>query len=217
MSEVAYALRVYFLPVLVIGGSVLNMLSFAVMRRIRSSITSNYMATLGLVDSGVLVIGGVSLWMHTVDSNFSFPLLSTITCKLVPFALYTLADLSVFIIVIMTAERFYAVWRPLQASKRGKKRDFKMAMIASIFICAAINSHFVFTHSTRRAKVLEVKVDDPLGNPPNAASPQSQSQTQPLVLPRQQSLVAPTTLATSSYPFGSHDVFINSKPVEVEK
>lgn len=172
MSEVAYALRVYFLPVLVIGGSVLNMLSFAVMRRIRSSITSNYMATLGLVDSGVLIIGGVSLWMHTVDSSFSFPLLSTITCKLVPFALYTLADLSVFIIVIMTAERFYAVWRPLQASKRGKKRDFKMAMIASIVICAAINSHFVFTHSTRRAKVVEI-VDDTTTSLPTSPSPSS--------------------------------------------
>lgn len=164
MSEVAYYLRAYFLPVLIIGGSVLNMLSFAVMRRIRSSITSNYMATLGLVDSGVLIIGGVSLWMHTVESSFSFPLLSTMTCKLVPFALYTLADLSVFIIVIMTAERFYAVWRPLQASKRGKKRDFKMAMIASILICAAINSHFVFTHSTRRARVVDSENDAPFNN-----------------------------------------------------
>lgn len=152
MSEVAYVLRVYFLPVLIIGGAILNMLSFAVMRRIRSSITSNYMATLGLVDSGVLMIGGVSLWMHTVDSNFSFPLLSTITCKIVPFALYSLLDLSVFIIVIMTAERFYAVWRPLQANKRANKSEFKLAMICSIVVCAAINSHFVFTHSTMKAK-----------------------------------------------------------------
>lgn len=167
MSEVAYTLRVYFLPVLVIGGSILNMLSFAVMRRIRSSITSNYMATLGLVDSGVLIIGGMSLWIHTVDSSFSFPLVSKMTCKLVPFALYSLLDLSVFIIVIMTAERFYAVWRPLQASKRAKKTDFKIAMIGSIFICAAINSHFIFTHSTRRAKVIQgfdyVESDSPSG------------------------------------------------------
>jgi hypothetical protein len=106
MSELAYVLRVYMLPVLIIGGSILNMLSFAVMRRIRSSSTSNYMATLGLVDTGVLVIGGVSLWMYTVDSNSSFPVLSIVTCKLVPFALYTLLDLSVFIIVIMTGERY---------------------------------------------------------------------------------------------------------------
>lgn len=121
MIEFPYYLRVFVLPVLIVCGFVLNMLSFLVMKRIRScSTTSNYMAFLGLVDSGVLLIGGVSLWVHSVNTNFSFTLASILTCKLIPFLMYTLADLSVFIIVIMTAERFYAVWKPLQANKANK-------------------------------------------------------------------------------------------------
>ena len=153
--DVAYFLRLYILPGLVLVGFVLNMLSFFVMKRIRSSTTSKYMALLGLVDCGVLVIGGVSLWIHTLDSNISIAYLSSITCKLLPFLMYTLADLSVFIIVIMTYERFYAVWRPLQANKMCKNgHKFKMTMIASILICSFINSHFLFTHSVRLARLL---------------------------------------------------------------
>lgn len=121
--ELGYYLRLYVVPVLVIIGFILNMLSFLVMKRIRSSTTSNYMALLGLVDSGVLLIGGFSLWTHTINANIAFTSASIISCKLVPFLMYTLADLSVFIIVIMTAERFYAVWRPLKANKMAKKRN----------------------------------------------------------------------------------------------
>ena len=114
MSELAAFLRVYVLPAVVISGVTLNLLSFFVMRNIRSSATSHYMSCLGLVDSAVLLVGGMSLWMDTVFPDFSIPMLSTVMCKLTPFLIYSFSDLSVFVIVTMTAERFYAVWRPFQ-------------------------------------------------------------------------------------------------------
>ena len=38
---------------------------------------------------------------------------------------YSFADYSVFIIVLMTFERFYAVWKPFKAKQMNKKRIFR--------------------------------------------------------------------------------------------
>jgi hypothetical protein len=145
MKELAYNLRVTILPMLIVSGVLLNTLSFIVMRRIRNSVTSRYMGILGLVDSSVLLIGGASLWMHTLDSTLSLTSSSSIACKVIPFLMYSFSDLSVFIIVIMTGERFYAVWRPLNIIS--KKRYFKMTMFLACSACSLINCHFLFTHS----------------------------------------------------------------------
>ena len=149
MLDFASVLRLYVLPVLIICGIILNMLSFMVMKRLRPSTTSKYMSLLGLVDTSALLIGGLSLWAHSISSNFSITLLSTITCKIVPFLLYTLLDLSVFIIVIMTAERFYAVWRPLHANNMVQKGNFKITTLAASLLSSFINCHFLFTHSVK--------------------------------------------------------------------
>nr|QVK45796.1 G protein-coupled receptor [Proales similis] len=142
---ISYYLRVFVLPLLLLMGIVLNTISVIVMRRIRTNLTSKYMALLGLVDIAVLVLGGSTLWLHSIEPSMAPTALSQITCKSVPFFLYTFADLSVFIIVIMTAERFYAVWRPINRITRRSR--FKVNICVSLFICSFINCHFLFTHS----------------------------------------------------------------------
>ncbi|CAF0774904.1 unnamed protein product [Brachionus calyciflorus] len=158
LNDVPFYLRVIVLPFVISFGFVLNMLTFFVMRKIRNfSTTSTYMASLGLVNSGVLFVGGVSLWIHTINSNYSFALSSILTCKLSPFLFYTLADWSVFIIVIMTAERLHAVWKPLRVVRSNKKLQFKITMLFSVSLCSLINSHFILTHSVVKAKKLSVE------------------------------------------------------------
>ena len=109
-NKFTYFLRVVIFPVVIIVGIILNLLSFFVMRRVQGSTTSYYMAVLGLVDCGVLIIGGISAWSHSFTANLSFTMASNLSCKLIPFLTYTFLDLSVCIIVVMTADRFYAVW-----------------------------------------------------------------------------------------------------------
>ena len=147
-----YYLRVYILPVLILFGTILNLLSFMVMRRMQSfSTTSKYMAALGLIDSGVLIIGGCSNFVSTyIVDQFTNSLFSKLSCKLISFSFYFMADLSVFIIVIMTAERFYAVWRPVQASTLSKKKKFRLNMCVSVVLAILVNCHFLFTHSIYR-------------------------------------------------------------------
>ena len=138
-------LRLYAIPIVITCGLILNFISFLVMKQIKSS-TSRYMTFLALVDSGVLIVGAISLWLHSVSYNSS-PIISSIGCKLVPFCFYSLADYSVLIIIIMTYERFYAVWQPVQANQSDKIKHFKFKTIISLLFCLFINSHYIYSHS----------------------------------------------------------------------
>lgn len=146
LSDVAYVLRTFLLPILIVLGFLLNMISFFVMKQIRGSITANYMSFLALIDSAVLLVGGVNLWLHSINSN-SLPIMSHLGCKLVSFLFYSFADYSVIIIVIMTGERLYGVWRPVHANKMLKNRLFRTNVTLTGLFCFLINSHFIFTHS----------------------------------------------------------------------
>jgi hypothetical protein len=142
-SLIANYLRSYGIPGLITIGILLNTMSFLVLKRIKSSSTAQYMSFLGLVDTGVLLAGAFSIWLHYINLD-SLPLISWLGCKLTMFLFYTLADYSVLIIVIMTAERFYGVWKPVHANKWTKKR---FILIISFMFCCLLNSHFIFTHS----------------------------------------------------------------------
>lgn len=147
MTDLAVYLRITVLPFIIVIGSLFNLLAFFVMRRIRYSATSYYMAILGLVDFGVLVSGGISLWLISYNGTWSTFLISNTWCKLIPFVFYTFLDLSVFLVVIMTGERFFAVSRPLHANYFLRKKKSCTIILFAALCCATLNSHFLYTHS----------------------------------------------------------------------
>ena len=144
--QAVYFLRVYTLPVIIIIGTILNLLSFFVMRRIKSS-TSFYFSILGLSDTLVLLTGGLNLWLSSAF-NFYLVHFSTSVCKIYLFISYSMLDFSVWIIVLTTAEKLYAVSHPLDAhSLRTKTKKSLMIVIIAFFFCLVVNSHFLITHS----------------------------------------------------------------------
>ena len=89
--------------------------------------------------------GGLNLW---VESTFKWKLInkSIFICKTFPFFTYTMLQYSVTIIVIITAEKFYAVLFPMKANNLKFKRKRLITIILSAFlICALINSHFLYS------------------------------------------------------------------------
>jgi len=104
------------------------------------------MSFLALIDSGVLIAGSLSLFANTSYYN-SIPMLSVIGCKLIPFLFYSFADFSVLIIVLMTFERFYGVWRPFQANEISQTKIIRLNLFFGCLFCCLINCHFIFTHS----------------------------------------------------------------------
>ena len=143
--EASYIIRVYVFPVIIFVGSCLNLLSFFVMKRIGST-TGFFMSILGLVDTSILLIGGVNIW---VFARFKQSFLYTnVTCKLFPFIIYSMLDLSVMIIVIVTCERTYAIACPI-VSRRLKitKLNAMWILFSTLGFCGILNSNFLYTHS----------------------------------------------------------------------
>jgi hypothetical protein len=91
--------------------------------------------------------GGLNLWL-TTQFKWSLLEISSSACKIGTFSIYTLLDMSVLIIVIMTGEKLFAVTRPIKCHqvKFNKKRSIFLAFFAFIF-CATVNSHYFYTYS----------------------------------------------------------------------
>ena len=160
-SQITYVIKTFILPCLIVCGFLSNMISFFVMKQIKTSTgTAKYMTYLALVDSGVLIVGGLGLLTLNCSIPFdSIPMLSLIECKLIPFMFYSFADYSVIIIVLMTAERFYGVWRPLSAKKFSKLKTIRFSLLFGWLICLLINFHFISAHSLAVYDIIEYEPD----------------------------------------------------------
>ncbi len=95
----------------------------------------------------ILISGGTNLWLSTAF-NWSLIQTSSLTCKIFPFFTYTMLDFSVWLIVITTGEKLFAVSQPLYAhSLKMNAKKSVCFVIITLIICSAINSHFLITHT----------------------------------------------------------------------
>jgi hypothetical protein len=138
----------YCFPLIIIIGTISNSLTFLVMRRkkMRNQSTCFYMAVLAIADEMVLLVGCLNFWLYAY-TGYSFVLLSVFACKVACMALYATTHFSVWIVVIMTIERFIAVALPLQANRLCTVKRAKIATAILALIIIIINFHFIFTHS----------------------------------------------------------------------
>jgi hypothetical protein len=144
---------IYTFPILIIVGTICNILTFLVMRRkkLRNQSTGFYMAVLAIADQLALLVGCLSHWLYSYK-NISILHISTFSCKIFSVVLYTTMDFSVWMVVIMTIERFIAVTFPLRSMYFCTVKKAKVATLILTCILFSMNSHFLFSHSyvTRR-------------------------------------------------------------------
>ena len=88
-----YRIEIIALPVIIIFGSICNILTFIVMRRKRMRISSTcfYMAALAVTDTLVLWTGCLNQWFFLIHFP-TFVVESDFTCKLLPFIFVFFAD-----------------------------------------------------------------------------------------------------------------------------
>ena len=139
---------VYTFPVLIIVGTICNILTFLVMRRkkLRHQSTGFYMAVLAIADELALLLGCLSQWLWSYK-KINILTISTYACKIFSVVLYTTFDFSVWMVVIMTIERFIAVTFPLKSMYFCTVKKAKIATLILTCILFSINSHFLYTHS----------------------------------------------------------------------
>ena len=143
-----FVVEFHVFPFIFMVGTMCNILTFIVMRRkrMRHQSTYFYMAVLAIADELVLINGCLNFWMYLYTSKM-LVIMSAILCKVVCVAFYATLHFSVWMVVIMTIERFIAVTYPLQASSWCTVKRAKMATILLALIIFGINFHFIFTHT----------------------------------------------------------------------
>ncbi|KAK6180005.1 hypothetical protein SNE40_012230 [Patella caerulea] len=144
--QLALNLVIWLFPLIIIGGTIGNLLSLVVMlrREMRQTSTCFYLATLAITDTSVLYISAFKTWIRIL-TGFELLHVSNAACKGIMFLVYFCNHFSAWIIVAVTIERFLAVWFPLKAGTMCSvsRAKFGTFVIASVFIL--VNSHLFWT------------------------------------------------------------------------
>ncbi|KAK3085681.1 hypothetical protein FSP39_007067 [Pinctada imbricata] len=138
-------LLLYISPIILIIGTIGNLLSFIVFKAHGSKVsTYSYLAALAVMDLFVLYVGLLRRWVAQL-SDIDIGDHSDWLCKFVMFFGYVCSDSSVWLIIIVTAERYIAVQYPLRASIMCKVRRARFITFIPVIVLCIINIHFFWT------------------------------------------------------------------------
>ncbi|CAF1181794.1 unnamed protein product [Adineta steineri] len=115
-------------------------------RRMSHLSTCYYMGILAVADTSVLLLGLSVMWIFEVNRKWSLLLQSTYICKIVSLLFYTVSDVSVWLVCMMSVDRCIAVARPLHASSICTVRRARISASIVVICIILINIHFLFTH-----------------------------------------------------------------------
>ncbi|XP_069114762.1 probable G-protein coupled receptor 139 [Argopecten irradians] len=142
-------LLLYVPPIMVLVGTIGNILSFTVFRTNTGKVsTYTYLSALAIMDLLVLYIGLLRLWIAQL-SDFDIKDQANWTCKVVAFLGYVCSDSSVWLIVAVTVERYIAVCFPLKASNLCRMRKARYIVFVPILALCLVNFHFLWTVQLR--------------------------------------------------------------------
>lgn len=129
-------LPLVILPISLLG----NCLSFFALRtrHMRGTSTAFFMLILSVLDPLVLITKNLIYFPTLFVSN-------TISCKLLYFLVYVLGYTNVWILVIMTADKFLAVWFPLKVSYFCTITRAKYICLLLLFLTSIISFHHFWT------------------------------------------------------------------------
>lgn len=136
----------YLPPLILLLGTLGNVLSFVILRHRAMNLVSTYfyLAILAIADILVLYIGLLRLWIgELTDVDVSDK--SDWMCKLTMVFAYVTSDLSVWLIIAVTVERYIAVCYPFQASSMCTVVRAKWVIVILMLLLFSINSHFFWT------------------------------------------------------------------------
>lgn len=137
-------LRIYIPPVLLVLGTIGNVLSFVIMGKNMLKIsTYSYLAVLAIMDLMVLYVGLLRMWVGTFSVDVQN--YSNLMCKTVTFLGYVSSVTSVWLIIAVTIERFIAVKFPLRAPRMCNVTRARIVIVTVIVAILLLNSHIFWT------------------------------------------------------------------------
>ncbi len=147
-SDLAGNIWVYGAPVIIVIGTVGNLLSAAVMLRpnLRKCTTSLYLLVLAVVDTLVLYTG---LLRHWIRERFGIDVQddSIAGCRVHVFVLHLARGVEAWVIVCVGIERMVAVFFPHKSKRVFTRRFAAYQMVIIGAILAVVNSHIYWTYT----------------------------------------------------------------------
>ncbi|KAL3848132.1 hypothetical protein ACJMK2_019009 [Sinanodonta woodiana] len=144
--KAAIVIWMYCSPILIVIGTVGNILSIVVLvrRSLRSSTTMYYLTVLAGSDLCALYFGLLRLW---VEFTFKIPIrnLSDVICKVHTFIVYVVTDFTVWILVAVTFDRCLSVTVPFKAKRLCTRRSSRLVIVVIALCLILFNSHFFWT------------------------------------------------------------------------
>ena len=138
-------LWLYVPPIILIIGTIGNILSFIILTRKRmTGSTYSYLAVLAIADTIYLYSGLFKQWIRTL-TGYDVLQVSNWSCKGITMLMYTASHYSVWLIIAVTMERYIAVRWPLKAKTMCTKRRAIIVIISLLVGIIGINSHIAWT------------------------------------------------------------------------
>lgn len=136
----------YLFPVVVFVGTIGNTLSALVLVRQRMRTTSIYVYLLALAgaDTLVLYVSAFKTWIRIV-TGVELLHVSDTACRCLTYLFVIGLHLSAWLIVLVTVDRFIAVWLPLRAIHICTVRRARLLIVALTIVLLVANSHIFWT------------------------------------------------------------------------
>lgn len=99
---------------------------------------------LAVVDTAVLYISAFKTWIR-LTAGVEWLHASTAACRTLMFLLLVALHLSAWLIVVVSADRFVAIWMPLKALTLCTPRRARIVCLAVTFIIVVTNLHVFWT------------------------------------------------------------------------
>ena len=145
-QRATFAIVRYLFPVIVLVGTTGNAMSAAVMLRrgMRATSIYTYLLALAVVDTVVLFVSAFKTWMR-LTSGVEWLHASTAACRTIMFLLLVALHLSAWLIVVVSADRFVAVWMPLKAMTLCTPRRARIVCLVISSVIVVANIHVFWT------------------------------------------------------------------------
>ena len=158
-AEYMHAVRIWKIipPFLIILGTLGNFLTIIVLTRpkSRNSSTAIYLTALACSDLLVLYTGLLRQWIkHVFDMDVRE--LSETGCKLHVFLVYLGTQLSSWLLVAVTSERFIGVWCPHRVKTGCTTKTALIVIVLIVVSLALLNVHWLYGMGTYRVVIENV-------------------------------------------------------------
>ncbi|CAG5131823.1 unnamed protein product [Candidula unifasciata] len=142
---VAHYLWLIIAPILIIFGTIGNLICVAVMcrRNMRSSNASVYLIALALADTSVLYTGLLRQFIIAL-TGVDLRNKSNLSCKINSWIVYVALDTSVWILVAFTFERILSVFVPHKVKSYCTRMSSVLIVIGVLIGMMAINGHILY-------------------------------------------------------------------------